>query len=355
MSANALARTELSEAYAGLEQEFQRVQGEAEEVRLLIRQSRGETETLSRRDVQMANRLRQIEANLENYSRAEIREIYNAVRESQLRLFLMRSQLEQLEHKRATLDTYAQNVQKVMALLQALDTPASPSGTPAAAAPLTARQTIIQIIDAQETERQILARQMHDGPATSLSNLVLQAEVVERLFASNPEQARVELEQLKAAVNATFQRIRDFIFNLRPMMLDDLGLFPTLRRYVEEFQNKTNISAELTVMGTDRRLPAHTEVVLFRIIQELLNNVDQHAHASRVNINVDVGDTYVMVAVDDDGIGFDAQQALKDARAKKKLGIGSILERTEMLGGEFHLESTIGRGTHASLKLPVTE
>jgi two-component system sensor histidine kinase DegS len=356
MSNGGLAFSELNEAYAALEQEVQRTRSEVNEVQLLIRQSRGETETLTRRDTQMTNRLRQIEANLENYSRDEIREIYNAVRESQLRLFLMRSQIEQLEHKQVTLEHYAQGIQKIMALLQSLDAPTAQTQamTPSAAL-LTAQQTILRIIDAQEKERQLLARQMHDGPATSLSNLVLQAEVVERTFAMSPEQGRAELDQLKTAVNTTFQRTRDFIFNLRPMMLDDLGVFPTLRRYVEEFQNRTNINAQLTIMGKDRRLPPYIEVILFRIIQELIANVEHHARANRVKLNLDVGDATVSAVVEDDGTGFDVQQVINDARTKKALGIGSILERVEMLGGEIRFESALGRGTRVTLRLPAVE
>ena len=202
---------------------------------MMIRQSHGETQTLTRRDTQMSNRLRQIEANLENYSREEIREIYDSVRESQMRLFLMRGQIEQLEHRRRTLEAYTKQIQQMMALTQSLAArpePPPPAATRPTSEPVsqTAQQTIVRIIDAQEKERRALARQMHDGPATSLSNLVLQAEVVERLFTLDPDQARNELGVLKVAVNSTFQRTRDFIFNLRPMMLDDLGLFPTLRQ-----------------------------------------------------------------------------------------------------------------------------
>ncbi len=346
----------LQDAVGELAQALQQAQQEISELDMLIRQSKGETETLGRRDLQMNNRLRQIETNLENYSRDEIREIYTSVRDSQMRLFLMRGQNDRLEHKRNTLDTYARQLQQTIELLQSLDQAADAQTLlpPPAAANATPQQTLLRIIDAQEQERQILARQMHDGPASSLSNLVLQVEIVERLFNMDPAQARVELHALKAAVNATFQRIRDFIFNLRPMMLDDLGLFPTLRRFVQEFQTKTTINTQLMIMGKDRRLPPHIEVILFRVIQELLNNVQQHANASRAQVNLDVGDTFVTATVEDDGSGFDVQQMLSDARERKTLGISTILERVEMLGGEIHFESNFGRGTRVSLKLPAT-
>src|SRR5919204_6863172 len=107
MSAAAdIVASPLASVLLELEQEQERVAAEDAEVELLIRQSRGETETLSRREQQMNNRLRQIEANLNNYSRDEIREIYTAIRDTQMRLFLMRSQVEQLEHKRRTLESY---------------------------------------------------------------------------------------------------------------------------------------------------------------------------------------------------------------------------------------------------------
>ena len=326
----AVIPTGLASLLLDFEQEAKRVEEDRGEIEMLIRQSRGETETLSRREQQMANRQRQIEANLDNYTREEIREIFTAVRDAQMRLFLMRSQVEQLEHKRKTLEQYAEHLRK---LHDALETNSAPP-TPRASEPATSatpQQTIIRVIDAQEKERQTLARQMHDGPASSLSNLVLQAEVVERLFESDPQQARVELSALKTAVNSTFQHTRDFIFNLRPMMLDDLGLFPTLRRYVQEFETKTQIPSQLTIMGKDRRLPAHIEVILFRIIQELLSNVAKHANATRVLVSLDVGDRFVNATVQDDGNGFDAQSVLSAARERKTLGIGNILERVELL------------------------
>jgi len=350
----AVIPTGLASLLLDFEQEAKRVEEDRGEIEMLIRQSRGETETLSRREQQMANRQRQIEANLDNYTREEIREIFTAVRDAQMRLFLMRSQVEQLEHKRKTLEQYAEHLRKLHDALETNSAPTTPrAGEPATAA--TPQQTIIRVIDAQEKERQTLARQMHDGPASSLSNLVLQAEVVERLFESDPQQARVELSALKTAVNSTFQHTRDFIFNLRPMMLDDLGLFPTLRRYVQEFETKTQIPSQLTIMGKDRRLPAHIEVILFRIIQELLSNVAKHANATRVLVSLDVGDRFVNATVQDDGNGFDAQSVLSAARERKTLGIGNILERVELLGGEINFESSIGRGTRVSLRLPASE
>jgi two-component system sensor histidine kinase DegS len=195
---------------------------------------------------------------------------------------------------------------------------------------------------------------MHDGPAQSLNNLILQAEICERLFDTDPVQARVELGNLKNAVHVTFHRIRDFILTLRPMMLDDLGLVPTLKQYVQGFEDKTELSTNFTVMGRETRLPDHIEVALFRAIQELLNNVDSHAHATHVHVTLDFQDRQIVASVEDDGSGFDANEIQSTTQQRRGLGLSTIQERAEMLGGRVQFESRIGRGTKVRIEIPST-
>jgi len=335
-----------------IRQEYEQAQRDLKEIDLLIRQSTNEVEALARREAQITTRLRQAEANPDNYPRSELRDIFSASTDAQLRLFMMRSQVEQLQNKQQTLQKYVQQLHRFRELFEHLpESQAAETGGTTAEAP-PSQGMIIRIIEAQESERQLLARQMHDGPAQALTNLILQAEICERLFDKDPVQARTELGNLKTAVNATFQRIRDFIFDLRPMMLDDLGLFPTLRRYVQDFEAKYHVPTNLTFAGKDQRLPAHLEVTLFRAIQELLNNIIRHAHASHIQINLDIEDRSVVATVEDDGSGFDASEALGAAREQHTLGLASIKERIEMLGGSLRIESAIGRGTRVRVQVP---
>jgi two-component system sensor histidine kinase DegS len=218
-----------------------------------------------------------------------------------------------------------------------------------------AHRDVVRVIEAQENERQRLARQMHDGPAQSLTNLILQAEICERLFDTDPIQARVELGNLKNAVNITFQKIRDFILTLRPMMLDDLGLMPTLKQYAQDFEEKTKLSTNFTVMGRETRLPSHSEVTLFRVIQELLTNVRTHAHATHVQVTLDFQDNLVAAIVEDDGSGFDVAEAQSPTQMRKGLGLPTIQERAEMLGGRVQIESRIGRGTKVRIEIPTVQ
>jgi two-component system sensor histidine kinase DegS len=213
----------------------------------------------------------------------------------------------------------------------------------------------VRVVEALEAERRRLSRSMHDGPAQSMTNFILQTEICQRLFEGDPEQAQAELVGLKSAATDTFQRIRDFIFELRPMMLDDLGLVPTLRRYAEMFKAKNNIPIEVTVVGKDRRLPPHVEVAAFRIVQELLNNIRDHAQATQARVTVEIEDDGVRAVVDDNGAGFNVEEALAAARQQRTVGLSTMQERVEMLGGTLEIDSKPGQGTHVTIAIPITE
>jgi two-component system sensor histidine kinase DegS len=322
---------------------YDQIERELQEIALQQKQSSSEVERLAQRNAQIASRVRQIEINLESYPREDIKETYTAAQDSQMRLFTMRSQVERLQSKREALQAEAEQLHRFLEVAQDIE---EPSPTP------SRESTIVRVIEAQENERRRLARQMHDGPAQSLTNLILQAEICERLFDLDPKQAHVELENLKQAVNATFQNTRRFIFGLRPMMLDDLGLVPTLRRYIQDFREKSRLSIDLHIMGEERQLAPHLEVTIFRVIQELLNNVDQHAHAAHVDVTLDLEGEAVAVTVEDDGCGFDAEEVLAAVRERKSVGLLTIQERTEMLGGKVEIDSSVGRGTKVRLELP---
>jgi len=333
--------------------DFDQTQKELKEIEVLIRQSSAEVEKLAQRNAQIANKLRQMEANIDSVPRQDIKEIYSAAQEAQMRLFMMRGQVEQLQGKQQYLERYANSLRQV---LDVTDRPGPAAGN------IMAGETegfggegsiIVRIVNAQESERQRLARQMHDGPAQSLTNLILQAEICERLFDTDPVRARTELAGLKDAVTSTFKKVREFIFDLRPMMLDDLGLNPTLKRYVQDFESKSNLACNLTITGKEQRLPPHAEVTVFRVIQSLLNNVREHAHATHVEINLDLSPGHLKATVEDDGSGFDVTEAMAAARQRKTMGLVTIMEQVEMLGGEVLFDSSLGRGTKVQLNLPI--
>lgn len=335
-------------------EEYERIQKELREVDILIKQSTTEVEKLAQRNAQLTNKLRTMEANIDTVPRHDIKEIYNAAQEAQMRLFMMRGQVEQLQSKQETMKQFAESLRKI---LDVSDSLLATLGESADAAKGGDRANgegsgIVKIINAQENERQRLANQLHDGPAQSLTNLILQAEICERLLDSDPLKARSELTELKHAVNNTFQKVREFIFDLRPMMLDDLGLNPTLKKSVEDYEQKSGIACNLTISGKDTRLPPHAEVTIFRVIQELLKNVRNHAQATHVQIFLDVTEERAKVSVEDDGGGFDVNEAMAAAQQRKTIGLSTIQEQVEMLGGEVKIESDLGRGTRVEFWVP---
>lgn len=335
-----------------VEKEREQLDPEIREIDILIRQTTSEIEKLQLRYTDTVTRLHQVEANFEAYPREEIKDAYATAQDVQMRLFMMRSQLEQLQNKQRTLQRYRSQLEKLSALASQLaDVSAPGSASLESDKRGVDSQTIVNIIEAQEIERQNLSRKMHDGPAQSLTNLILQAEIVERMFDADPPKARAELGNLKNSANATFQRIRDFIFDLRPMMLDDLGLVPTLKRYVQTFESKTHLSSLLTTQG-ERTLSSYIEVTLFRAIQELMSNAARHAHASRLLITLDVQSDPINVTVEDDGSGFDVDSVLAAVRQRGSSGLANLEKRIAMLGGKIQFQSATGRGTKVRIVLP---
>lgn len=329
--------------------EFEQVQRELKEIDLLIQQSTGEVEKLARRHALATNHLRHIQTNLATVPRDDIREAYDAVHEVQQRLFTMRGQLEKLQSDQKNMERYITLLRR---FLEATDGAVGLAAGPAGKAAGSDEPVVVRLVGALEAERRRLSRAMHDGPAQSMTNFILQTEICQRLFDGDPEQAQAELAGLKGAATDTFQRIRDFIFELRPMMLDDLGLVPTLRRYAENFKNKNSIPAEVTIVGKEKRLEPYVEVTIFRIVQELLNNVRDHAQASQVRITVELEDDWVQATVDDNGAGFNVEEALSSARQRQTVGFSTMRERIDMLGGTLEINSDPGQGTHIAVSIP---
>jgi two-component system sensor histidine kinase DegS len=268
---------------------------------------------------------------------------YDSALDVQQRLFVMRGQLEKLQNDKGHLE----KIKAVLESAVAGATEASNSSVPAGSSK-GQMAGIEMIVNAQEAERQRLSRQMHDGPAQALSNFILQTEIAMRLLDIDPAQAKDELGNLKTSAMSTFQKVRNFIFELRPMMLDDLGLIPTLRKYADAFKEQAGLDVSVLVTGTERRLEPYLEVMVFRAVQELLGNASRHSQAALVKVQVDLGNDLIRVSVDDNGKGFDPE-TLKDAT---NLGLKLIRERAEMLGGNFEIDSAAGAGARISFTVP---
>src|SRR5258706_13867152 len=321
--------------------ELEETQRSLREITLMIEQSQGELTNITQRNAAITSHLQEVQKQ-GGITVDEMKMAYDSALDAQQRLFVMRGQLEKLQNDKTHLEKYK-------AVLEQSNSSAGASSESSSTSNIKGQMSGIEmIVNAQEAERQRLSRQMHDGPAQALSNFILQTEIAMRLVDVDATQAREELNNLKASAMSTFQKVRNFIFELRPMMLDDLGLAPTIKRDADPFKEQTGMDINVTVSGQERRMESYIEVMIFRALQELLGNASRHSQASMLKVLVDISDNSVKVNVDDNGKGFDPE-ILKQGNS---LGLNLIRDRVEMLGGTFELDSVIGKGTRVTFTVP---
>lgn len=214
----------------------------------------------------------------------------------------------------------------------------------------------IKIIEAQEEERQKLSRDIHDGPAQSMANILIKSELCEKLMDIDKKKAREELQNLRCIAKGTLKDIRKIIYDLRPMSLDDLGLIPTLERYILNFVEDTGIKIDLRVIGTMQSLEPVIEVAIFRIVQESLNNIMKHSKGTFAQITIEYSIQRLNIFIKDNGMGFEMEKD-KNKSINRNYGFGltSIRERIELLGGNFNVNTAPGKGTKLNMYIPLME
>jgi len=291
--------------------------------------------------------------NLKQFSPSEVQETFANIRDTQLNVERVQLEYEFLTARRAELKDQGQFLRSASQILADLQRMYGENGAPPTAAEgdkqfRDASRQVFQII---EEERMRIARDMHDGPAQSMANLVLQAEILERLLDRNPKQLVTELAEFKNSVRNALEETRQLIFDLRPMTLDDLGLVPTLRKFIKEYGDRYGLATRFNVVGQERRLPGNTEGVLFRIIQEALTNVHKHARAKMAEVTMNLQPSRVSVTVKDDGQGFDVARTEANLHKNKNLGLLSMRERAELEKGTLEIRSQPGRGTEVKVEI----
>jgi two-component system, NarL family, sensor histidine kinase UhpB len=221
-----------------------------------------------------------------------------------------------------------------------------------------AERLAAQVILAQEEERRRVARELHDEAGQALTAVIIG---LERGLASMPEtyasdlpiQPRQLISNLRDLAAQTLDEVRKLALELRPSVLDDLGLVAALRQYVRSTEERSGLVAQLTVVGwedADQRLPAEVETALFRIAQEALTNAIRHARASSVQVRLRRAADAVTLEVRDDGVGL---SAVPMGQAGEHLGMFGMRERARLLGGEFHASPASPRGTLVHARIPL--
>jgi two-component system sensor histidine kinase DegS len=208
-----------------------------------------------------------------------------------------------------------------------------------------------RILEAQEEERKRLSREIHDGPAQMLANVMIRSELIERVYRErSPEEALHEIRDLRKMVRSALYEVRRIIYDLRPMALDDLGLVPTLNKYLATIEEYHNGYPRITFisMGQEKRIPSNLEVALFRLVQESVTNALKHADASEIQVKIEMKREHVTVIIRDNGKGFNQME-----KKENSFGLIGMKERVDLLEGELKITSKIGDGTLVVIRIPM--
>lgn len=323
-----------------------------------------EVDKLEVQDKVMRKKLVTVSKDFKNYTENDIREVYEKAsevralyylkQEEEKNLRIRRTDMEQsLMKARYILNTAEKLINQVGVAMNYLSSDMESLNDDTDSSEASALLGI-KILEAQEEERRRLSRDIHDGPAQSIANIVLKAEICKTLMERDVKQGLDELETLKQSVRETLMDIRKIIYDLRPMSIDDLGLIPTLRRFGHEFSESNGIEVTVETNKMTDGIEKIIEIAVFRLSQEIFNNIRKHANALNVHVDLKFGTKYLSLEINDDGVGFDYEASYRKAKEEQaSFGLVGIVERVKQLHGEIRYDSEIGKGTRIYIEIPI--
>lgn len=303
-------------------------------------------------------RLSQVSKYFDRYSENEIREVYENTHMMQTKLAMIRKEETILKNRRdeierrlvslgQTIDRAEGLVSKISVILPYLHDEFRQVNDMIEEAK-EKQEFSLKIIGAQEEERRKISREIHDGPAQMMANILLRSELIERAYQKGSvDKAVKEIKSIRKMIRSSLYEVRRIIYDLRPMALDDLGLVPTIKRYVETVSNYHDLKIEFRSIGKEMRLNQDYEVALFRLVQESVQNAIKHSQATLIRVKLDIGEESLTMLISDNGIGFDPEM-----KRDKSFGLIGMKERVEMLEGKIEIHSKKGYGTRVYINLP---
>ncbi|GAA0449951.1 sensor histidine kinase [Alkalibacillus silvisoli] len=304
-------------------------------------------------------RLTQVSKNFNQFSEEQVQKAYNDTHELQTKLVVQRQQevglikrRDELEHRIRSLDQSIERTENVMSKINVVLNYLTTDLKDVNKALTSAKEKYdfgLQIIDAQEEERRKLSREIHDGPAQMLANVMIRSDIVSRTIRDHGvDEALKEMKDVKEMVRGALYEVRKIIYDLRPMALDDLGLVPTLRKYLSTIEEYHDIKVEFKSFGEEKRYAQKFEAAVFRLIQEGVQNAIKHAATSLIRVRFEESYNKLNIHVVDEGKGFDMTETKDDS-----FGLTGMRERVDMLDGEMNIKSKKDEGTRITISLPI--
>jgi two-component system, NarL family, sensor histidine kinase DegS len=343
-------------------QEFDELVQELKDIKIEVHSVKTEGDQVEVDALTARNRLSIVSNHFNDFSEKEIRDAYERAHELQMKLSIIRQKEKQLQERSSEIERRIHGIQdtieraehvvgQVSIVLNYLDSDFKQVGEILADA--KQKQDFgLKIIEAQEEERRKLSREIHDGPAQMLANVMMRSQLIERVFREQgADEGFNEIQELRKTVGSALAEVRRIIFDLRPMALDDLGLIPTLKKYlgtVEEYNGVTRIN--FVHVGSEARFPLNVEVAIFRLIQEGVQNALKHSEAEEIIVKLEITCGQCVVVIKDNGKGFD-----KSNKKDKSFGLIGMRERVEILKGKLTIDSKLGVGTTIMILVPLNK
>lgn len=322
-----------------------------------------EVDDLEKQDKVMRKRLAEVSKNFKIYTENDIKYAYERASDIRIKFFTKQNQEKTVNHRRSQLEIA---LKKSVGNIEGAEKIVNQIGIALGYLEGDVLSLLggdhkdsemfmgIKILEAQENERKRIARDIHDGPAQHMANVIMKVDICKKVIEKDLEEGFKELIDLKENVKLALKDVRSIIFDLRPMSLDDLGLNETIKQMVQTIAEESNIEINIRLKPINKEIESIIQVAVYRIIQEVFNNIKKHSKAKHAEIKLDFGTKYLMLIISDDGFGFNVEETLKRVKLKgTSYGLIGIFDRVNQLQGEINIKSIVGAGTVYNVKLPI--
>ena len=339
-------------SFEDMQKELQTIRGQ---IKIVIR----EGDCLDLKVKQAKKKLVIVSKDFNRYSEQQVKEAYETANQLQIEQSLNRAEEKRLRDKRDDLERRLKilydTIERADQIVNQVNVVISYFSTDLKSITLVLEEAKmkqdlgIKIITAQEEERKRLSREIHDGPAQMMANVLMRTDLIERIYREKGiEQALAELSDLKLTVRNALSEVRRIIYDLRPMALDDLGIIPTLKKYTStRMEYHRGIDIKFRSIESEVPLPKDYEVAIFRLVQECINNALKHANPTEITVKIEWATKFINIVVRDNGIGFNT----KDIK-QGSFGLIGLQERIELIKGSMDVQSVIGQGTLVMFQIP---
>lgn len=302
------------------------------------------------------NMIQTINDHFDEFTEKDIKEAYGFSEKASVELSIKRKEEKELIDRRNELERLMKNSLEVLKKSELLEMKVSValeylnSSVHEQIQDLKQKKDLgLRIIEAQENEKKRISRDIHDGPAQSLANIILKAEYIAKVVEPSNDKAKREIKELQDGVRGTLKDIRKIIYDLMPMSLDDLGLVSTLKKMIATIEDNSAIVVKFSAIENASILNPLVNLMAFRVIQEAFNNILKHAKCQSVHLKLCIEEENIMILITDDGVGFPVKQVMDQGGG---YGLYNMKERIDIVNGLIEIDSSFGRGTKIKIVIP---